>query len=376
VRPGGRLAWWRQLRAVARKEFRQTLRDRQVVGILLFVPVFILLLYGYALNFDIRHVPLAVEDRDRSPASRHLIAAFTHSEYFDLVATVTARGEIERLLDTGAARAVLVVPQGFARDLATDRSPAVQLLVGGDNANTATAVLGYAQAIVRAVATDFGRGRREPRVIAEPRVWYNPELRTTLFLVPGLIAFIAMITAVISTSLSLVGEKERGTLEQMRLAPVGATAFVLGKSLPYLGLSLTSALLIVAAAMGLFDLPQRGSWALLLATTTLFLVGALGFGVLLSTIAHTQQVAFQLALLSSFLPTFVLSGFVFPIASMPAAIQVVTYAVPARYYLAALRAIVLKGADLTTVRTDLAALALFAAIVLGLAVRRLAQQWR
>lgn len=370
------LVAWRHTRAIALKELRQMLRDRRVVGILLFVPVFILLLYGYALNFDIRHVPLAVEDRDHSPESRTLIAAFTTSEYFDLVATVQSAGALDRLLDTGVARAALVVPGGFARDLATGRSPAVQLLIGGDNANTATAVLGYAQAIARSLTTTLERPGREVRVVAASRVWYNPELRTTLFLVPGLIAYIAMITAVISTSLSLVREKERGTMEQMRLAPVGATSFVLGKTLPYLGLSLVSAILIVLAAMGLFGLPERGSWALLFATTTLFLIGALGFGLLLSTIAETQQVAFQLALISSFLPTFVLSGFVFPIASMPAAVQLVTYAVPARYYLAALRAIVLKGAGVTVVAADLAALALFALVVLALAVRRLKTEWR
>ena len=212
-------------------------------------------------------------------------------------------------------------------------------------------------------------------VVLEPRIWYNPQLRSTLFLEPGLIAYISMITAVVSTALSVVGEKERGTMEQIRMSPVHPLSYVLGKTLPYLAISFASALLIILTSMVLFDLPMRGSWWLLSLAIGLFLVGAQAQGLLVSTIADSQQVAFQIALLSSFLPTFILSGFIFPITSMPGVVQTVTYVVPARYFLVALRAVVLKGAGIEAFWQDLAALAIFATIALGLAAVRLAREW-
>jgi ABC-2 type transport system permease protein len=193
--------------------------------------------------------------------------------------------------------------------------------------------------------------------------------------VPGLIAYIAMITAVVATALSIVREKERGTMEQVRMAPLDAASFVIGKTIPYFLISLASAVAIVLVAMGLFDLPMRGSWLLLLLALSLFLIGALGLGLLISSVAETQQVAFQLALLASFLPTLMLSGFIFPIASMPVVLRGITYVVPARYFLVALRGIVLKGVDLTTIWIDLVAMAIYATVVLMLASVRLRRQW-
>jgi ABC-2 type transport system permease protein len=212
-------------------------------------------------------------------------------------------------------------------------------------------------------------------VSALPRIWYNPELRSALFLVPGLIAYIVMITSVVSTSLSIVREKERGTMEQVRMAPLDAASFVLGKTIPYYAISLVSALTILLVAMVLFGLPMRGSWMVLLGTISLYLVGALGLGLLVSSIAETQQVAFQLAVLASFLPTLMLSGFIFPIASMPAFLQTVTLIVPARYFLVALRAIVLKGVGLSVIWPQLASLIVFSTVVLLLASLRLRRQW-
>jgi ABC-2 type transport system permease protein len=214
-----------------------------------------------------------------------------------------------------------------------------------------------------------------PLLSAQPRVWYNPSLRSTLFLVPGLIAYIAMITAVVSTALSIVREKERGTMEQVRMAPIDAASFVVGKTIPYFVVSLVSALGIIVVAMALFGMPMRGSWVLLLLALSLFLVGALGLGLLVSSLADTQQVAFQLALLASFLPTFMLSGFIFPISSMPRFLQIVTYAIPARYFLIALRGIVLKGVGLDAFWMELVALTVFAVVVLTLASVRLRRQW-
>jgi len=369
--------------AVGSKEMRQILRDRRTLLILLFIPAFFLLLYGYALNFDIRNVRLAVQDRDRSTHSRELVSAFVNSGYFALVGYEDSDAELERLVDDGQVRAILSIPAGFERDLTLKRPVTVQVVIDGDNANTASTVAGYARLLIgefgavqmTALASTPGARAPAPVVIVEPRIWYNPQLRSALFLVPGLIAYISMITAVVSTALSVVREKERGTMEQVRMAPVGPVSYILGKTLPYLAISFTSAVLIVLAAMLLFDLPMRGSWALLLFSLALFLVGAQAQGLLISTIADTQQVAFQIALLSSMLPTMILSGFIFPISSMPAVVQAITHIVPARYFLVALRAIVLKGADITAFWQDLVALAIFATVAMGLASLRLRREW-
>ncbi len=366
----------RRALAVCRKELRQIARDRRTLMILLFVPAFFLLLFGYALNFDIRHVTLAVEDRDGTPESRAVVSAFINSGYFDLAASVHAPRETERLLDLGRATAALVIPDGFARGLRAGRVPPVQVIISGENANTAATVLGYAGSILRTAGAALSPGSRPPpaRLTAEPRIWYNPELRSTLFLVPGLIAYIAMITAVASTALSIVREKEAGTMEQIRMAPMSTTAFVIGKTLPYFLIALASAALIIGASMLLFGLPMRGDWLALLAALSLFLAGALATGLLISTASDTQQVAFQLALLVSFLPTIMLSGFIFPISSMPEALQAVTRLVPARYFLVALRGIVLKGTPLSHLLPQVGALALYATVMLALSSLRLARE--
>lgn len=362
--------------AVCRKEWRQIARDRRTLLILLFVPAFFLLLFGYALNFDIRHVRLAVEDRDGTPASRAVVSAFINSGYFDLAASVHSPRETERLLDLGHATAALVIPEGFARGLGARRLSPVQVIISGENANTAATVLGYAGSILRTTGGELSPSAvpRPARLTAEPRIWYNPELRSTLFLVPGLIAYIAMITAVASTALSIVREKEAGTMEQVRMAPMSTTAFVIGKTLPYFLIAMVSAALIIGASMLLFELPMRGDWLALLLALSLFLAGALATGLLISTASDTQQVAFQLALLISFLPTIMLSGFIFPISSMPDALQAVTRLVPARYFLVALRGIVLKGTPISNLLPQVGALALYAAAMLGLSSLRLARE--
>lgn len=367
----------RKALSVGRKEIRQIARDRRSLTVLLFVPAFFLLVYGYALNWDIRHVRLAVDDRDRSTASRSIVSGFVNSGYFDLVADVRSPDDITRLMNRGEVRVVMVIPDGLSRDLAAGRTVPVQLLLNGDNANTATTVMGYALTILQSESTRLSVQATVPGpgVSALPRVWFNPQLRSTLFLVPGLMAYIVMITAVVSTSLSIVREKERGTMEQVRMAPLDAASFVVGKTLPYFAIALASALAILFVAMLLFGLPMRGSWVLLVGTISLYLVGALGLGLLVSSIAETQQVAFQVAVLASFLPTLMLSGFIFPIASMPALLQGVTHVVPARYFLIALRGIVLKGVGVRTIWPQLVSLAVFATLVLGLASLRLRRQW-
>jgi ABC-2 type transport system permease protein len=362
--------------AVGRKEFRQIRRDRRTLLILAFVPAFFLLIYGYALNFDIRHIALAVEDRDGTAESRAVVSAFVNSSYFDLVGAVYSPREAERLLDRNDARAVLVIPEGFGRDLQRGQTAPLQVLINGDNANTATTVMAYAVSIIRGVSSSIVpdvQVESPPAIAVEPRIWYNPELRSTLFLVPGLIAYIAMITAVASTALSIVREKEMGTMEQVQMAPIATLSFIIGKTIPYFVIALGSSALIILASMLLFELPMRGDWFALFVAVSLFLVGALATGLLISTIAETQQIAFQAALLISLLPTIMLSGFIFPIASMPPALQVVTTVVPARYFLVALRGIVLKGAPLSHLVGPLIALTIYAVAMLALSSIRLAR---
>jgi ABC-2 type transport system permease protein len=368
----------RKALSVGRKELRQIVRDRRTISILVFVPALFLLVYGYALSWDIRHIALAVDDRDRTATSRALIASFVNSGYFDVVDDVRSEADVTRLMDRGDARVVLVLPTGLARDVAAGRTVPVQILLNGDNANAATTVMGYALTIIQNESATYqltAGGKSGVPLVVESRVWYNPELRSALFLVPGLIAYIVMLTAVVSTALSIVREKERGTMEQVRMAPLDALSFVLGKTIPYFFISLVSAVAILLVAMIMFGLPMRGSWLLLFGTMSLFLVGALGLGLLISSVAETQQVAFQLALLASFLPTLMLSGFIFPIASMPTFLRGVTYVVPARYFLIALRGIVLKGVGLPVVWQQLVALSLYACVVLVLASARLRRQW-
>jgi ABC-2 type transport system permease protein len=365
--------------AVARKEFRQIARDRRSLLVLLFVPAFFLLLYGYALNFDVQHIHLAVEDGDQTAASRKVISAFVNSGYFDLIASVRSSAEYDRLIDRGDVRAVLVIPPGLERRILTGQRVPVQVIINGDNSNTAATVMGYSLRILQTVSPELqlqpASGRTGPIFSVEPRVWYNPELRSALFLVPGLIAYIGMISSVISTALSVVREKERGTMEQVRMAPLGTISYIVGKTVPYFFISMCSSMGIILASMVLFGLPMHGSWLLLILSLSLYLAGALGLGLMISTAAESQQAAFQMALLASFLPTMMLSGFVYPIASMPAPIRAITYVVPARYFLVALRSIVLKGAGIRVFWTQLVALLIYATFMLAMASRRLKKSW-
>ena len=371
----------KRLGAVVLKEVRQVRRDPFSLMMLIALPAFMLVLYGFALNFDVRHVRLAVQDRDKSAASRELVASFTHSSYFDLVATPAAGEDLDALLERRVAWTVLVIPEGYGRDLAAGRAAPVQLLLDGADATTAQTVLGYARALVSeqnaSLVTEAlarqGR-RRELPLALEPRILFNPELESTQFLVPGLIGFLLMVTAVLSTALSVVREKERGTMEQLRVAPLRTGELILGKTIPYLGISLVATLIILVAARALFGVEIRGSHLDLLVAVLLYLFGALGFGLLISTIANTQALAFQAGLIASMLPAILLSGFIFQIRIMPVWLQVVTYLVPARYFLVILRGIILKGEGLTTYWPQVGALVLYGVATVALASLRLARR--
>lgn len=371
----------RKVLAVAGKELRQASRDPLTLGMLLGVPALMLLLYGYALNFDVRHVRLGVVDRSRSAASRELVASFVNSTYFDLVRDLDPGADLEALAERRVAKAFLVIPERYAVDLAAGRGARVQLLVDGTDAMTASTILAYAEALAAEanatlVARRLGAGSAEALQPIEyrPRVWYNPELESTQFLVPGLMGFILMLTAVISTALAVVREKERGTMEQLRVTSLRPWEMILGKVLPYLLISLVATAVILVAARSLFGVVVRGSYLDLFAVTLVYLVGALGFGLLVSSVCETQAMAFQIGAVSSMLPAIFLSGFIFPIRSMPEPLRIVTYVVPARYYLIVLRGIILKGAGLSAYPQDLLFLGTFTALVLVLAWLRLVRK--
>ncbi len=358
----------RRTLAVALKEFVQLRRDWRTSLALLGMPMVLLLIYGFALSFDVRHVRLAVIDLDASRAAREVEQAFVHSGFFDLVQRGTDSRDIDALMDSGRAQAALVVPAGYAAALTTGRPGRVQLVLDGSDSQMATTVLAYARQIVATVAPHRERTAAAPP--ARPLVWYNPDLASARFLLPGLVAFILMVTTVIATALAVVREKERGSWESLRATPLGALELLVGKTFPYLVLAAVAAAGSLALAWGLFQVPLRGSLLWLALVTLLFLLGGLGWGVLISTLADSQQVAFQVALFSTMLPTLLLSGFIFPISSMPAAVQAITHIVPARYYLVALRGIVLKGSGPAVWGGEMLALGVFAAAVLGIAAAR------
>jgi drug efflux transport system permease protein len=367
--------------AVAIKELRQAARDPFSLTLLLVLPVTLLLLYGFALNFDVRHVALALEDRDHSAASRELVQAFVRSTYFDLRRVLPAGADAAALFERREAQAVLVVPQRFGADLAAGLAPRLQLLLDGSDAQSATTILGYAQGVVadrnvRVLAEALGvRDAAElPGVSYEPRVWYNPDLRSTEFLVPGLIGFILMLTAVVATALSLVRERERGTLEQLRITALRPAQLVVGKLVPYLGISLAATAIILGAAQLVFGVTIRGTILDLFLATLVYLVGALGWGLFVSTIAANQAMAFQIGVLSSMLPAIFLSGFIFPLRTLPLPLYVLSHVVPARYYLVVLRGVVLKGASLAAYADQMAFLGMFALAVMGVAWVRLLRQ--
>jgi len=363
---------------IIRKEFRQIRRDKRILGVLLFVPALMLLMFGYALNFDVKHTALAVYDEDRSALSRDFARQFSVSEYFDLKAHVEHRSEIDRLLDGGDVRVVLVIPSTFSRDLARGRETEVQVLLDGSNSFSATSILGYVNAVVQQYSLNIAtpaflrtRGSIAIPVDLRPRVWYNPELRSAKYLVPGLIAFILAVVAVVSTSLSIVRERELGTMEQLIVSPVKPIEIIAGKTIPYTIISLAASVVVLIVGYVLFDVDVEGSFVLLFLVTVTFLIGSLGFGLLISTIAETQQVAFMIAALTTMLPTFILSGFVFPIRNMPEIIQTVTYLFPARYFLVALRSIILKGAGLSAFWDQFILLVLYALVMIAVSSVRL-----
>ncbi|HAR35988.1 MAG TPA: ABC transporter permease [Acidobacteria bacterium] len=368
----------RRLKPIIRKEFIQIRRDPISLTLLLILPAFILVMFGYALNFDVKHLGLAVVDLDRSQASRELIRKITSSEYFDLKYRLESTSEIDPLFDREKIKLAVVIPRNFARDLASGESPTVQVLADGTNSTTALTGLGYLSNIFLQYSMKLNLELLQKNgqqavlpVDSRVRVWYNPELKSSRFLVPGLMAFVLMVIIVLATALSIVREKEKGTMEQLLLSPLGPAEMIIGKIIPYLLLSLLGAHLVLLAGWLLFGIAIKGSYPLLLLVLVIFLFCGLSQGILVSTVASSQQVAFLLAGLSTLLPTFILSGFVFPIRNMPPVIQAITYIIPARYFLVGLRAIILKGASLAAFYREIIFLAVYGLLVTAVSLVRL-----
>jgi len=360
-----------RLLAVARKEWIQLRRDPRSMILAFVLPLLLLVFFGYAITWDLDDLPLAVLDGDRTQTSRSFVEAFEASGLFSVREHLSTDAEVASRLTAGTVRAVLILPPGFARDLAAGRPAPVQFLVDGADANTATISQGYAEAIAAGFAQRVGPGGPSAALLVRPeiRIWYNPELRSRTMIVPGLIAVIMSIIAAMLTALTIAREWERGTMEQLAATPVHRIEIVLGKLLPYLAIGALDVAITVGVGIPLFDVPFRGSVLLLGAMTLLFLTGALGVGLFISAAVKSQVLATQYALVATYLPALLLSGFLFDIAAMPAFLQGLTHLVPARYFVDVTRGIFLKGVGLEALWPQALSMLAFAALGLGLATR-------
>ncbi len=357
-----------RLWAMARKEWTQLRRDPRSMILAFVLPLFLLLFFGYAITWDVDDIRIAVLDQDRTAASRDLVEAFVSSGYFTVEARLDATGEIEEMLVRGRVMGVLTIPPGYARDLSAGRDAEVQLLLDGSDANTATIALNYGDAIVARHARDVtlhGRTLTLPFSL-ENRVWYNPNLESRHMIVPGLIAVIMSIIAAMLTALTIAREWERGTMEALLVTPVTVRDLLLGKLLPYFLLGAGGMTFTVLMAIGLFEVPFRGSFWVLAIAGALFLCVALGMGLLISVLAKNQFVAAQVAIIVTFLPAFILSGFLFDIGSMPQPIQWLTYLIAARYFVEILQSVFLAGNIWSLFIPNVVALTIMALFFLGL----------
>jgi ABC-2 type transport system permease protein len=360
-----------RLLAMARKETLHLLRDPRSLGLAFVLPAVMVLAFGWIITFDIRFIRMGVYDEDRSAASRALVDAFTASSYFVVTEHLARYDDVEPLLDRGAVRLVLVIPPRFAARLAAGGPAPMQALVDGSDANTATFAMTYARGIVAAYSTRalFGAHPVTPRVTAATRVWYNEELRSSNMIVPGLIAVIMMIIAAMLTSLTIAREWERGTMEQLAATPVHPAEVIVGKLLPYLAIGMIDLLVTGFIGDAVFRVPFRGSLLFFLGASFFFLIGTLSLGILLSAALKSQMMAVQIAMVVTYLPSFLLSGFMFDIINMPKPLQVISLVVPARYFITMVRGIMLKGVGPAVLWPYGLGMILFGAIGLTLAVR-------
>jgi ABC-2 type transport system permease protein len=371
----------RRLRPIIIKEFRQIRRDPTSLGMLLVLPAAMIILVGYALDFDVKHIPLVIFDQSKTAESRAFLDKFKQTENFDYLFSAGTYREVEELFMQGEAKAAVVVPTSFARDLLAGRNAIVQILVDGSDANSAGQAVGYATRMTmdystRLVTQAWQVRGREPYlpISFQPRIWFNPDLASSRFLIPGLIGFIVVLTGVISTSLTVVREKERGTMEQIMVSPLRPLDVILGKTIPYMLISIVAASLILLIGYLLFDVEVKGSILLLYGAIFTIVLGALGQGLLISTVTDSQQVAFMISVFSSLLPSFLLSGFVFPVSSMPVALQVLSNIAVNKFFLIVVRGVMLRGVGFGAIWEQFVYMSIFALVMLAIGTRRMVKR--
>jgi ABC-2 type transport system permease protein len=368
----------RRIRAVTRKEWKQIVRDTRSLTLSLGIPMLLIVLFSWALKLDVSDIKTLIIDRDKTPASRDYVGRFAHIEYFDIVGYSDDYNEAIHGIDVGDLEAVIVIPKGFGADLKADRGAEVQLIADGADPLTAQVLVGYVSAItsifsqehiLEALSKAGVRAGTMPLDVSV-RVWFNPEMESKNFIIPGLIAVIMMVIAGLLTSLTIAREWERGTMEQLISTPVTVPELLIGKLIPYVELGLIDFVLALLVGTLIFNVPLKGSLVLLFALTLVFLVGAMSLGLLISIVAKKQVQASQMAILATFLPSFILSGFVFPIANMPLILKAITYIVPARYFVTILKGIFLKGVGLTVLWWEGLLLIAFSAVIFVVALKK------
>ncbi len=369
---------WERILTVLRKEFRSVLRDPRMRLIVFGLPIIQTLIFGYAVTLDVRHVRMAVVDRDQTPASRDLISRFTGSSCFDAVAFTQSPRKAARLIDAADVSAVLQIDAGFERTLEGGRIATAQLIVDGSDSNTARFIVNYAAQISAKANNDYLvdrvlrlNGHIVPvgSVDLEPRTWFNADLETRNYYVPGVIAMLVMLVTLMLTSMAIVREKEVGTIEQIMVTPIRPVEFILGKCAPFAVIGFIDVALVAGIGLFWFDIPFRGSFPLLMLGTALFLLGTLGVGLFISTVSQTQQQA-MMTTFFFFFPAMLFSGFIFPIANMPVFFQALSLADPLRYMLVIVRGVFLKGVGTDIIWPQLAALLGIGVAVMGFAVSR------
>ena len=373
---------YRRLRAVFIKELHHITRDARSLSMALAVPVMMLLLYGYALSLDVDRVPTFIYDQDATAASRDLVHQFQGSRFFVVRGQVNSYAAIENGIDRNQILVGVVIPRDYSQNVGGGREAPVQIVLDGSDSNTASIVLGYAETVVRNYSLRLRQDMQNRRggqrggapVDARLRVWYNSSLESKNYVVPGLIAVILQIIAALLTSLTIAREWEMGTMEQLLSTPLRPAEMVLGKMLAYFVVGVADALMAVLVGVFIFTVPLRGSLLFMALSICVFLIGVLFWGVFVSAVARTQLAAYQMGILSSFLPAFLLSGFVYSIENMPAVIQVISHVVPSRYVVTILKGIFLKGVGLRVLGGELGFLALYAAIIFVLATRKVNQK--
>jgi ABC-2 type transport system permease protein len=369
---------FQRLFAVARKEFLHVVRDWRSLALSLAIPVILILLFGYALTLDLRNVPTVVWDQSRSPQSRDLLSLFSGSPYFSMVGNYDTYQDLQLALDRGTAMIAIVVPSDFARKITAGKKVAIQIIGDGSDANTSRLAMGYAATVGRIYSSQImakkmqlsGKAPLMPPVEMVTRSWYNPDLRSQNVIIPGIIAIVMVVIAAMLTSVTIAREWETGTMEQLISTPLKGPELIVGKVIPYFVIGMTDVAIAVVMGKWLFHVPIVGNAGLLFAMAAIFLTGALFWGMTLSIVLKSQVLANQIAIVSGYLPTLILSGFVFAIENMPMPIQCITYVVPARYFIAILRGIYLKGIGLEILWLDAMLLSIYAGIMILLAHRK------